>query len=309
MLLSAALATQAAAQDTRRLLLADDFEDGNFSPAGGLYYKDNAEQRAGSVLFQSRIVRQGRAALELSVRSQCGVTNDECSERAEIWERPSVLVPYDQPVWYAFSMRLAEPVPSAVHRYVMAQWKREIAPGADGDYSPFLALRMTGGKIFFTVDTDEVPTFPLGGADRPNGCRPGEAHVTAQTGVGQTRAIVAMEAGAVPADYGSYTSCTPSITVTPRGVLPAAGSGWIDFVVMVHPGPRGGGRIELGANGSWVATITGNIGHAGPGLGVNQSFKFGPYRAGRPEPWTVFYDRFRRGPSCTDVTTAANCPP
>ncbi len=312
MLLAAGMAANAAApaaaQDPGSLRLADDFEEGGFSAAGGLYYKDNAEQRAGSVVFQPRVVRQGRSAVELTVRSQCGATNNECSERAEVWEKPSVLARYDQTVWYAFSMRLADPVPTQRHRYVMAQWKREIIPGAEGDYSPFLALRMTGGKLFFTIDTDTVPTFPLGGPDRPNGCRPGEAAVTAQTGVGQTRAIVAMEAGATPTDYGAYTACTPHIQVTPRGVLPAATSGWIDFVIMVQPSPRGGGKIEIAANGSWVASVAGNIGHEGPGLGVNQYFKFGPYRAGRPEPWTVFYDRFRRGPACTDVTDALSCP-
>ena len=35
--------------------LYDDFEGPDFSPTGGLYYKDNEEQRAGTVEFQGQV--------------------------------------------------------------------------------------------------------------------------------------------------------------------------------------------------------------------------------------------------------------
>jgi hypothetical protein len=48
--------------DPARLVLKDDFEAGRFAPEGGLYYKDNPEQRDGRVTFQSRNVMTGHGA-------------------------------------------------------------------------------------------------------------------------------------------------------------------------------------------------------------------------------------------------------
>ena len=45
-----------------------------------------------------------------------------------------------------------------------------------------------------------------------------------------------------------------------------------------------------------------------PGLGQNQYFKFGPYRAPHAAEWTLYYDDFRRSPNCADVLAAAGCP-
>jgi hypothetical protein len=68
-------------------------------------------------------------------------------------------------------------VPQDDGRYVMAQWKREIISGAEGDYSPFLALRLYQGKLGVTVETDLIESFPIGSPQRPDGClapaRPG----------------------------------------------------------------------------------------------------------------------------------------
>ena len=87
----------------------------------------------------------------------------------------------------------------------------------------------------------------------------------------------------------------------------AAASGWIDFAFFIQTGPDGDGRIEIIANGKHIVTVKGHIGHQGAGLGANQYFKFGPYRAPHAGTWSVLYDRFRRGPACTDVADAAVC--
>ena len=131
----------------------------------------------------------------------------------------------------------------------------------------------------------------------------------AEAGRGQTRALVAAEASWRPEDGGIFNACTGAIQIIPRGgILPPANSGWIDFVIFSKPGPGGDGRIEIIANNQWVASVTGQIGHQGEGLGPNQYFKFGPYRAGHSGEWRLYFDNFRRGPDCSDVT-GGFCPP
>lgn len=313
-----------AQSDHARMLLSDGFEEGQFSPLGGLYYKDNAEQRSGSVVFQSDDVHAGKAALRLTVGPTCharalrraqangAATNadeDNCSDRAEVWEKPSVLARYDQTVWYRFALRLEDPIPRGSGRHVLAQWKREIVRGVQHDYSPFLALRLYRGRLGVTIETDEVEILPLGTAERPVACKPGEAVVTTRPSYRQTRALVAIEEGSKIAEYpGGFAACAPSITVTRHGDLPKADSGWIDLAFRSSPGPRGDGHIEVMANGRPVVTVKGRIGHEGPGLGANQYFKFGPYRSSSSTSWSVLYDSFVRGPGCRDVIVTGYCP-
>jgi hypothetical protein len=285
--------------------LADGFEANDFSADGGLYYKNNFEQSAGSVTFQNEVVRTGRGALELSVKPICPANDEGCSERAEIWEKPDLRAPYDQGMWFGFAMKFAEPVPQDDHRYLIAQWKREIEPGADGDFSPFLALRLNEGKLFATVEAN----LQDASANGPS-CPSGDAPVWLRPDTNQTRALVAADMSWSPLTDPRFAACTDKIKVTSRGSpLPLPNSGWIDFVIYALPGPNGDGHIELFANGKWVVTVKGTIGHADKGLGPNQYFKFGPYRAGGQGTWTMYYDDFRRSPDCRDVLVPASaCP-
>lgn len=307
--LALASASAGAEASTAQLLLRDDFESGGFSREGGLFYKDNAEQKAGTVDFGGAGASRGQKALTLSLEPSCKPKVRGCSERAEVWERPEVLAPYDATVWYGFAMRLDAPIPEDDNRYVMAQWKREIIPGAEGDYSPFLALRLFSGKLGVTVETDRVESYRIGSSERPDGCLPGEARVLDRPSTRQTRALVAIERESKAEDYPAYfNACAPSIRVMRHADLPKADSGWIDLVFRSSPGPRGGGHLEILAGGVHVATVTGTVGHQGPGLDRNQYFKFGPYRAPAPGRWSVSYDDFRRGPSCADVIRMGQCP-
>ena len=292
-----------------QIVLRDDFDAPDFSPAGQLFYKKNAEQAADGIRFQSDVVRAGSGALQLSVGEHCRKDDADCSERAEVWERPKTHVPYNDGAWYAFSVKFGDPIPQDDHRYVIAQWKREIDDDALTDFSPLLAIRLNRGKLFVTVETDLVPVRRDVGAGTQARCGAGETPVWAQPGRSQVRALVAAQANWSPADGKLFDACTAAIRVeTHGGMLPAPESGWIDFVIHSKPGPKGDGRIELIANGAWLATVTGQIGHDGPGLGLNQYFKFGPYRAAGVGTWTMYYDSFRRGPACADVSDAG-CPP
>lgn len=294
--------------DERFKPLVDEFEKSDFDSKGGLFYKKNREQSAGKVEFQTKDVRYGKGALSLSIKPLCRATNDDCSERAEVWEKKKLQLPYDQPVWYAISMKLADPVPSDNHRYVMAQWKRKILSGANTPFSPFFALRLNKGKLVFTVETDKVKVFPVGKGERAKGCLKGETLVFDRPHEKQTRALVSKQADMKWLDWRHYNGCTKSISAVQHSPgLPKATNGWVDFMFFIQTGPRGKGRVEIFANNRHITTVTGHIGHMGSGLGDNQYFKFGPYRAGKSDNWTILYDRFRRGLHCTDVTSNMVC--
>jgi hypothetical protein len=295
-------APAAAGPDT--VVLSDGFEGSDFAESGGLYYRENYEQTAGMVEFQKDVTRTGGGALKLSIKPLCETANDGCSERAEIWEKTALRVPYDQGVWYGFAVKFANPIPNDDHRYLIAQWKREIEPGADGDFSPFLALRLRNGKLFATVETNYLATE--GNTTQPcNGTVP----VWLRPETNQMRALVATDGSWQPEDGQLYSSCTSALQVTDHGnKLPSPDSGWIDFAVYTRPGPDGSGHIEIFANSKPIVTVKGRIGHADRGLGKNQYFKFGPYRAAHTTEWTLYYDDFRRSPNCADVLTRADCP-
>lgn len=307
MFLTSVLAsTEAIADDAYRTPLFDSFEGENFSPEGGLYYKENAEQRAGSVTFEKSGGRDGKGVLRLSVRSGCNVSADSCSERAEIWERPELRVPYSTPVWYGFSVKFADPIPQDDHRYLIAQWKREIDPGAPGDFSPFLALRLRKGRLFATVEANHFAPVSEQPKGTPARCEPGQTPVWMRPDTNQMRALVATDADWQPEDGSLFNACTDRIEIIDRGnPLPTPGSGWIDFAVMTRPGPDGTGHIEIFANDRWIVTIKGYIGHNDPPLGDNQYFKFGPYRAAAEGEWTLYYDNFRRSLDRADVLSPA----
>jgi hypothetical protein len=290
-------------------VLVDGFDGKDFLPAGGLYYRKNFEQTAGTVEFQKDVKLRGEGALKLSLKPVCPADDDDCSERAEIWEKTELRVPFAEGAWYGFAVKFAEPIPTDDHRYVISQWKREIIPGAEGDFSPFLALRMRGGKLFATVETNYIAPDGTTPQTGDKGCEAGATPVWFRPETNQMRALVATDETWVLTDNDYFSSCTKAIEVIDHGnKLPPASSGWIDFGVYAKPGPDGRGRIEIFANGKPVVTIKGHIGHADKGLGENQYFKFGPYRDAHAGEWTLYYDDFRRSPRCADVMGESLCP-
>jgi hypothetical protein len=295
----------AAAEDPWQKPLFDGFEANDFAPEGGLYYKNNFEQSAGKVEFQSETVRTGKGALRLSVKPICPADDEACSERAEIWEKLELRPPYDEGMWYGFAVKFGDPIPQDDHRYLIAQWKRAINHGANGDFSPFLALRLNEGKLFATVETNLQPA-----TTHSLPCHEDDVAVWLRPETNQTRALIATDPLWRVNTDPRFSACTDKIKVTQRGAsLPIPSSGWIDFAIFTLPGPDGSGHIELFANGQWVVTVNGAIGHADPGLGTYQYFKFGPYRASGHDTWSMYYDDFRRSPNCKDVLVPASaCP-
>lgn len=289
--------------------LFDGFDGSDFSPDGGLYYRDNFEQSAGTVTFEKDIKLHGAGALELGVKPLCTADDDGCSERAEIWEKTALRAPYTDGVWYGLAVKFGDPIPTDDHRYLIAQWKREIDPGAEGDFSPFLAIRLRNGKLFATVETNYIAPGEVRPETGADGCPAGSTPVWYRPETNQMRALVATDETWTDSDGDLYRDCTTAISVTDHGnKLPPPASGWIVFAIYTKPGPDGTGHIEIFANGKPVVTIKGHIGHADKGLGENQYFKFGPYRAGHSTEWTMYYDDFRRSPKCADVMGEGPCP-
>jgi len=290
-----------------KALLTDGFEGSDFTREGSLYYRKNFEQSAGKLEFQDKVVLTGKRALRLAVTPLCPPTGGGCSERAEVWQKTATWAPYNEGVWYGFAVKFEDPVPSDDHRYVIAQWKRQILPGAVGDYSPFLALRVNRGQLFATVETNLV----RGKKSKSSGCEPGKTPVWLRPDTNQTRALVAADHNFHVDRQSRFNFCTEEITLIDRGnKLPDPRSGWIDFGIYAKPGPSGGGHIEIFANDKWIVTVKGRIGHSDEkGLGDRQYFKFGPYRDGGKGEWALYYDDFRRSANCRDVLKDASaCP-
>jgi hypothetical protein len=288
--------------------LADGFEGADFAVEGGLYYRDNAEQAAGTVAFQSRVRRSGAGALALTVRPNCRPESEGCSERAEIWERTELRVPYDAAVWFGFAMRFDDPPPQDDHRYVVAQWKREIGPGAEGDFSPFLALRLRSGAMFATVETNHV-TVPAD-APRPldGRCPHGWTPVWLRPDTDQMRFLIAADPSWRSEITPEFDRCSDALQTKPGPVaMPSPASGWHDYAFYSRPGPDGGGRVAVFVDGQLVVEAAGRIGHDDAGLGDSQYFKFGPYRDAGEGRWTMFYDNFRRSPRCERLLGSESC--
>lgn len=301
LLLFAGTVTATAGDPTSQKLI-DGFDGKDFAQSGGLYYRENDEQKAGKVVFQSDVKREGTGALKLSVTPLCSADSEGCSERAEIWEKTALRVPYDQGVWFGFSVKFADPIPQNDHRYLIAQWKREIGPDAEGDFSPFLALRLDNGKLFATIESNYQDGSAAEAKDGALSCPTGSTSTWLRPETNQMRSLVASDASWSPEDGKGFASCTDKLVLTEHGnPLPAPDSGWIDFAIYSKPGPDGTGHIEIFANGQWIVTAKGYIGHNDRGLGENQYFKFGPYRAAGEGEWTLYYDDFRRSPDCIDV--------
>ena len=293
-------AAVACSEDLYQRKLYENFDGGTFSETGGLYYRDNEEQRAGVAEFQSEIKRNGTGSIKLTVRPNCEEALVRCSERAEIWEHTRLRVPYDRGVWYGFAVKFGAPHPVNDERYLIAQWKREIGPTAQGDFSPFLGFRYTGGNLSVTVETNHDSS---GSTRALNGiCPDGTSPVWLRPETRQMRVLAVAPPDWDPSSEYRYRYCTPKVTITDRGAkLPHPSKGWMHFAVYSQPDPDGSGHIEIFSDGEWIVTVRGAIGHADEGLGKNQYFKFGPYRDGTSENWVMYYDDFVRSSRCEDV--------
>ena len=285
---------------------------GRFSGEGGLFYKDNAEQRAGRVAFDEagNVPRAARAdavaaALLQARRSGLQRAGRGLGNGRRCW-RPMTgrLVRLRDASWTIRCRRMTG----------ATSWR---SGSARSSPAPMATIRRSwrcgcsSGKLGVTVETDRVESYRIGSSERPQGLPAGRG---ARAGPADRRAR--------PAPGGDRdgqrrrriirtisTPARPAIRVTRHADLPTAQTGWIDFVFRSSPGPRGDGHIEILADGVHVATVTGHIGHAGAGARPQPVFQVRALpRARAAGRWSVSYDDFRRGPRCADVIRAGQCP-
>jgi hypothetical protein len=112
-----------------------------------------------SLEFQSDIVRNGKQAVKITLRSndtfEAGNAKSAPNERDELMQigeyAPHEGVDYE----YKFSMFLPADFPIVSTRLVIAQWKQFCPPGSQcSDDSPVLAIRYVGGELYITLQTD-----------------------------------------------------------------------------------------------------------------------------------------------------------
>ncbi|HUK81740.1 MAG TPA: polysaccharide lyase [Verrucomicrobiae bacterium] len=112
----------------------------------------------GAVEMQTNVVRAGRSAAKLTVRSgekfEAGINGNKDSERAELLEARKLVSKENEAYEYSFSDFIATNFQIVPTRLVIAQWKQFCPKGGNcSDDSPVVALRYVSGVLFITRQT------------------------------------------------------------------------------------------------------------------------------------------------------------
>lgn len=276
--------------------------------------------------IENRIVRDSGQALAITVYG-----NDELDEaghlKNELWEARQQRCNFGDEVWYSFSFKIDGTVwPAGSTRWVIGQWKEESGG------SPFLAQRFDNGVFHITVQHNDIRKIvaqakgsyqvdfqgfsrelqQLLSLDRQVFRNKEDSSRTSDEFLGSGLTLdelkIAIETQDTskfpfltdPQTYAEYQGIQIELSEDP--VLPNPTEDWVDMRYRVKGNREGDGLIEIWANGRFVARVTGFIGND-EFVGDSQYFKFGHYRDYDREDLqsTVYLDRFRRGPSRSDV--------
>jgi hypothetical protein len=134
-----------------------DVRDGFETPALSAIW-DTSRFVPGAVTMQSEIVRAGRGAVEIVLRSrdrfEAGINGNADNERAELMEAPKLVSRENELYEYSFSLWIPANFPIVPTRLVIAQWKRVCAGNpACFDNSPVIAVRYVSGILRVTRKT------------------------------------------------------------------------------------------------------------------------------------------------------------
>jgi hypothetical protein len=267
-------------------------------PTGHTRYGDFIflrDRNPNGYVLRNRRAENGDMALQLGVgqgRKGGQPTQDPSQpDRAELREVLERQLPYGTPVWYAFSMRLTTAERSP-RRLILAQIKSPASHMLDP--SPILALRLSQGILHATVEyeidpLDRASLLPRRGPACPSGWTPAYLHKN-----WQVRVIVATAwPGGIGAAPETFRHCTKALRIHSLRMLPNVPKQWTSFALHVAPGPDGGGKAAIYAEGRLIAEVTGRIGHRMEK--GRQFFKIGPYRDHSAKPLLVEIDDLRRG--------------
>jgi len=119
---------------------------------------NSSRMEAKSFEFQSRIVREGRSAAKITLRTgdvvEPGNDSSLASERDELEEADYLVCREGIKYEYQFSLFLPDSFPIVSTRLIIAQWKQKCPRRLCSDDSPVLAIRYQSGKLFITLTTD-----------------------------------------------------------------------------------------------------------------------------------------------------------
>ncbi len=107
----------------------------------------------GAVVMQSKIVRAGKSAAEITLHTG-EVTEDngkdQPTERAELMEAPDIWSGEDSTYVYSFSEFLPRDFPIVPTRLVLAQWREFCSTDSCEPDRPIIAIRYVGGELTVT---------------------------------------------------------------------------------------------------------------------------------------------------------------
>jgi hypothetical protein len=220
---------------------------------------------------------------------------------------------FNEDHWYSIRFRVRGDIPDCGSvRFVLGQWKFKTARDWDLPYhqSPTFAQRLDNGVLHLTVQNDRCRCMVSSA--------PGDPHLTAYA-----RAWASGEAApalrTVPPGTFSCVltgepkgtperACTPDnlqVLTTdgrPPEPLPDPRKGFVAMTYRVRGGADGSGRIDVYANGRFIARIQGVIGYREVDP-LQVKFKFGIYRDLVPGDMAVDIDSI-----CT-ASKAHDCVP
>lgn len=244
----------------------------------------------------------------------------------ELWLHQDRWIKHASESWYGFSLRVDFLEPDGDRtRFVVAQWKEEAAqkmePGQSG--GPFVALRVDGGQLIFTLQQDgcRVPlAAPAGWSGRVASGKGYAVESPEFRGYRAGAPECDTEIKVMDAEGGAgQTPLLPDPEPTDAAVRSPHAANWFDVAISIRSrASELGGQVELWVDGKKTAVATGPIGNLGSG--ASSYFKVGIYRDydanecfvreqdGSPivvsqqcKPIDLRFDNFRRGTSRMDV--------
>lgn len=276
--------------------------------------------------IESDVVRHGKNALAITVFGDDEL-DGEGHLKNELWIARDKRCRFGDEVWYSFSFRIDGTVwPAGSTRWVIGQWKEESGG------SPFLAQRFDNGVFHITVqhnDSRKIVAQSEGSFSQNFSMFKGElkqmlrldrkvfrsrddATLTSEEFLGKGLSLAELKDAIAKQDTSKFPFLTdpqdyrddPNIHIelSADPILPDPSKGWVDMRYRVKGSREGHGIIEIWANNKFIARVTGYIGND-EFTGDTQYFKFGHYRDfdRKDLQSTVYFDRFRRGPTRADV--------
>ncbi len=190
------------------------------------------------------------------------------------------------PHWYALTFKLRGEIPTCGSvRWVTASWKYEDPDRPEGFVErPFLAQRFDNGVLHVTIQNGDCRCRVAKAAGDPGRRIPRKTLSGRAPKVEDLEEIDPLTLRCVITKKGSMSgeACPKNLHVyVPPGAglstLPDPQRDWVKMVYHVKGGGDGDGRVDIYANGTFVARVEGAIGYPGGSPG-RVKFKFGTYR-------------------------------